>query len=101
MGLADTYRGLKDKPLHFYFDGGSLHHEVHAISGVYEISAAEFRVLCDTIAKEHPHRAVTGEQVADLIEQGAGGDRWVRMSRAVARWIRSKKPLVPIDGYIG
>ena len=31
----------------------------------------------------------------------ANGDRWVRMSRDGARWIKDKRPIVQIDGDIG
>jgi hypothetical protein len=29
----------------------------------------------------------------------AGGDRWVRISRAVGWWIKDKRPIFQIDGY--
>jgi hypothetical protein len=64
-------------------------------------TAADLRRLCDLLAGEYPHRDLTGEAVAEAMDQGAGGDRWVRMSQAVANWIKGKRPVVAIDGVIG
>ena len=57
--------------------------------------------LCDLLAREYPHRALTGEAVAEAMDKGAARDRWVRISRAVTAWIRGKLPVVAIDGVIG
>jgi hypothetical protein len=99
--ISATYGGKKDAPLKIYIDGGSLRDGVNAISGIYEITADELRRLCDQLAREYPHRALTGEAVAEAMDGGAGGERWVRMSRAVADWIKDKVPVVAIDGVIG
>lgn len=96
-----TYVGKSNFALKFYIDGGSLRDGVHVASGVYEMEAADLRRICDQLAREHRHRNMTGEMVADFIDGGAGGDRWVRMSRTVADWIRDKRPVVAIDGVIG
>jgi hypothetical protein len=42
-----------------------------------------------------------GDLAAGGGDDGVAGDRRVRMSRAVARWIKDKRPAVQIDGYIG
>lgn len=99
--ITATYEGRTDKPLKLYIDGGSLRDGIKAISGVYEIAADELRQLCDRLAREYPHRDLTGIAVAEAMDQGAGGDRWVRMSRAVANWITDRVPVVAIDGSIG
>ncbi len=57
--------------------------------------------MCDTIAKEHLHRGLTGEQVAHLIE-GARGRRSMGADEPGCRAsIKEKRPVVQANGYIG
>jgi hypothetical protein len=99
--IKATYEGKSDAPLKMFIDGGSLRDGTNAITGVYEITADELRRLCDQLALEYPHRALTGGAVAGAMDDGAFRDRWVRMSRAVADWIRGKVPVLATGGVIG
>jgi hypothetical protein len=80
--IKAIYEGKSAAP---YIDGGSLRDGVTAISGIYEIAAADLRRMCDQLAREYPHRGLTGAAVAEALDDGAFRDRWIRRSRYALR----------------
>jgi hypothetical protein len=78
----------------------------HRISddGVYDLTAAEFIEICRAIALEEtlrPDRPYTEPlEIARRCDEQGLGDRWFRLSDAVATWISSKRPVMKVESFI-
>jgi hypothetical protein len=49
---------------------------------------------------QYPQLELTAA-VSQAMDDGATGDRWVRMSRTIAEWIKDKRPVMAVDVMIG
>lgn len=68
-------------------------------SGIYEMSKAEFDVIAaDLIANGGNVKDM--EELLDALDEGAMGDRWIRLSDVVANWVDSKPPKLVVEESI-
>lgn len=69
------------------------------VSGIYEMTKAQFdAIAADLIASAG--RVSNMDEFLDALDDGAMGDRWVRLSACVAQWVDSKPPKLVVEESI-
>jgi hypothetical protein len=78
------------------------------LDGVYEMTHQEFVKICviaasldnDEARRQGIVGTVTPQSVAQSCDDFGLADPWFSQSHEVAVWIESKKPVMPLDGFV-
>ena len=66
--------------------------------GIYGMTRDDLVELAGDLAKENPGRMLEGpEDLAERLEDGAGADRWVRLSESFSKWVKKRPPVSTCD----
>lgn len=96
--FLDLYDGKLDAALVYVDTAGLADAALEKPRGVYRLTAAQFRDICDRIGADN---AKPGRDIADSCEHGTTGDRWFRMHPAVAAWVLDQEPVIETFAAIG
>lgn len=105
----------EQEPLHVSVSIGDTNASAECEDGVYAITTADWRVICEGIARERtamdkmaPRYAwnkdgspVTAEDVARMVDEQGMNNRWFRLSQTVAEWLNNTRPVVTVVAHIG